>query len=121
MNRFRPAVLAPYGTPLKTLIPLASMPRTLPNVVSAITVGESAAQALSNTLPTAHPDAAGRSEACFRNWRRDGFVMCGILRARRWARNENPSPAEELAETAHDEPAVGRLVWSRLSGIPGTP
>src|SRR5271166_5748394 len=30
MKRFAPAVLAPYGMPLKTLIPLLSTPRILP-------------------------------------------------------------------------------------------
>src|SRR5688572_33344351 len=37
MKRFFPAVLAPYGTPLNTLIPPTSAPRILPYAVSAVT------------------------------------------------------------------------------------
>src|SRR5215813_4412342 len=35
MKRRRPPVGAPYGTPLKALMPLAAVPRILPEVVSA--------------------------------------------------------------------------------------
>src|SRR5580700_3309295 len=34
MKRLRPAVEAPYGTPLKLLTPFAATPRTLPHAVS---------------------------------------------------------------------------------------
>ena len=37
MKRFFPVVLAPYGMPLKTLMPFTSVPRTRPYVVSATT------------------------------------------------------------------------------------
>ena len=37
MKRFCPPVVAPYGTPLKILMPWTSSPRILPNAVSAIT------------------------------------------------------------------------------------
>src|SRR6266545_6215585 len=43
MKRFLPAVLAPYGMPLNTLIPFASTPRTRPSAVSATTESPSAA------------------------------------------------------------------------------
>jgi hypothetical protein len=36
MNRFLPAVFAPYGIPLNTLIPSTAAPRTLPAVVSTL-------------------------------------------------------------------------------------
>src|SRR5215471_690720 len=38
MNRFAPDVLAPYGIPLKTLMSPATLPRILPEVVSATTL-----------------------------------------------------------------------------------
>jgi hypothetical protein len=37
MNRLAPAVLAPYGIPLKVLMPLMPIPRIFPNVVWATT------------------------------------------------------------------------------------
>src|SRR5690242_18471352 len=54
-NRFVPAVLAPYGIPLKVLMPWLSTPRTFPKLVSATTYLASCA---SNTrLATAAAEA----------------------------------------------------------------
>src|ERR1700722_2925590 len=66
MKRFVPAVFAPYGTPLKTLIPLLSTPRILPYVVSAMTYFASCAR----NSPSQTPPAAATAEACFKKSRR---------------------------------------------------
>jgi hypothetical protein len=66
MNRFLPAVLAAYGTPLKTLMPAASTPRILPAVVSAVTKLSAAHEYL-----TPAADEATSREACLKKSRRD--------------------------------------------------
>jgi hypothetical protein len=66
MKRLMPEVFAPYGIPLKILIPLLSTPRTLPKVVSEIT--NFASRAFRSGKKTA-PEAA-RAEICFRKSRR---------------------------------------------------
>src|SRR6185295_8072411 len=68
MKRFLPAVLAPYGMPLKVLMPPASTPRTRPNVVSASTL-DCACAHVGRRMPPA--DSAASTELCFRNARRD--------------------------------------------------
>src|SRR5205823_5373626 len=65
MKRFRPAVFAPYGMPLKILIPSTSTPRTFPEAVSATTY-VSAPKA----CRTPKADAAVSAEACFTKSRR---------------------------------------------------
>src|SRR5688572_3679754 len=66
MKRFLPAVLAPYGIPLKTLMPRFSVPRTRPNVVSTSTACV-CAQVERATLA----DSAAASEPCTMKSRRD--------------------------------------------------
>src|SRR5436309_2177261 len=70
MKRLVPAVLAPYGTPLKILMPSTSTPRILPNAVSATTKAPSAARALLKETPV----AATRKHACLMKSRRVGVV-----------------------------------------------
>src|SRR3984957_19089116 len=54
IKRFAPVVFAPYGMPLKTLIPLLSTPRILPYVVSATTnLASCAHSSCSKILPEA--------------------------------------------------------------------
>src|SRR5438093_5964786 len=66
MNRFLPAVGAPYGIPLNVLMPCTSTPRTLPNAVSATTKSDSAAHARRRKVP----DAATNRADCVMKWRR---------------------------------------------------
>jgi len=66
MKRFEPVELAPYGIPLKILIPLLSTPRILPKEVSAMTNFTSCAL---NSCRKTPPEMA-RAEMCFRKSRR---------------------------------------------------
>src|SRR5580704_459661 len=67
MKRFGPAVLAPYGMPLKILMPLWSTPRILPRFVSAMTNSASCARTPSRKrLPE-----TVRAAKCFNNSRRE--------------------------------------------------
>jgi hypothetical protein len=53
MNRFFPAVDAPYGMPLKTLMPSVTVPRTRPADVVATTLAVSADAIFSHGLACA--------------------------------------------------------------------
>src|SRR5467141_315436 len=82
MNRLLPAGLAPYGMPLKTLMPSCTVPRTLPDDVSTGSdplaadkglacfgaPGIAAAEADGRRAPACVP--ATSNDACLRNWRR---------------------------------------------------
>src|SRR5262245_10901592 len=71
MNLFLPAVLAPYGMPLKILIPATSVPRTRPYAVSAVT--DEPSWAKTSAKPAL--DAAIRSPDSRRKSRRDRIVI----------------------------------------------
>src|SRR5580658_2426911 len=58
MNRFAPAVEAPYGTPLNTLMPSTTAPLILPEVVSTTGLLGPAAQAYRRGARTAAPASA---------------------------------------------------------------
>jgi hypothetical protein len=64
MKRFFPAVDAPYGMPLKTLMPSTTTPRTRPADVVAIALAVSADATLSQGLACA---AARNSAVCLTN------------------------------------------------------
>jgi hypothetical protein len=64
MNLFVPAVVAPYGIPLKTLMPSSTTPRTFPADVAATTVSASA-NAMSSQGAAYAP--AINSDACRTN------------------------------------------------------
>ncbi len=72
MNRFVPVVFAPYGTPLKILMPSTSTPRTLPAVVSATTKVSAA-----NACRAPKAEAAVRRDACFTKSRRERWIVMG--------------------------------------------
>src|ERR1700736_1013321 len=74
MKRFLPAVVPPYGMPLKMLTPSARVPRTLPADVSTTTLPVSAALATLRRKPACVP--ASSKVACLTKLRR--FVMLAI-------------------------------------------
>src|ERR1700722_7086258 len=63
MKRFLPAVVPPYGIPLKMLTPSTTVPRTLPADVSTIALPASAALAILSNEPACAP--ASSQDACF--------------------------------------------------------
>src|SRR5437870_13910176 len=95
MNRLLPAGLAPYGMPLKTLMPSCTVPRTLPDDVSTTgsdplaadtglacfaAPGIAAAEADGRREPACVPPTS--NDACLRNWRRRvpvSWFMCYSL------------------------------------------
>src|SRR5438128_11089130 len=104
MNRFRPAVLAPYGIPLKVLIPCTSAPRTLPNAVSTTTASPSAAHASRRQMP----DAAVSRDACVMKTRR--FIL-GLL-PRTLSTTEDTGDKEDQSFLKRFEPL--RPPWWRF-------
>src|SRR5438309_7148339 len=63
MKRLAPAVVPPYGTPLKILMSSTMSPRIFPADVSAMTLPASAAAAIFNQGATCAP--ARKRDACF--------------------------------------------------------
>jgi hypothetical protein len=81
MKRFVPAVVPPYGMPLKMLMPSLAVPRTRPVAVVAVAVALSASAAESVThRPACIP--VNSSAACLTKVLRLDEPLIFILRAR---------------------------------------
>ena len=74
MKRFLPAVLPPYGMPLKTLMSSTTVPRIFPYEVSATTLPVSAARA---------PRNARNSGARLRSCSKEGGLFQEVSSVRR--------------------------------------